>query len=230
MKTRKIAIDGVASSGKSTVGKILGDKLGYEFIDSGLLYRLATFIAIEQGLKNSEFDKAVSNFNVDIVGGKIFLNGKEIPLDKLRDKGVDALVSPVSEHPMVREVITNELRRIAESKNVVMVGRDIGSVVLPDAFLKIFLTATLEERASRRFKELIHKGINTTFEEVYENLKTRDMIDSGRSVAPLTVPKDAYVIDTTNLTVDEVITLILEFIKGKEYALRNNKNYSETLF
>jgi Cytidylate kinase len=86
MKTRKIAIDGVASSGKSTVGKILGDKLGYEFIDSGLLYRLATFIAIEQGLKNSEFDKAVSNFNVDIVGGKIFLNGKEIPLDKLRDK------------------------------------------------------------------------------------------------------------------------------------------------
>lgn len=230
MKTRKIAIDGVASSGKSTVGKILADKLGYEFIDSGLLYRLATYIAIQKGLKNGEFSKAVSNFNVEIMDEKIFLNGNEIESDKLRDKSVDELVSPVSEDPIVREVITNELRKIAESKNVVMVGRDIGSFVLKDAFLKIFLTATLEERASRRFKELVLKGINVTFEEVYENLKTRDIIDSSRSVAPLTIPRDAYVIDTTNLTVDEVITLIMEFIKGKEYALRNSQDYSDSLF
>ncbi|BAL80564.1 (d)CMP kinase [Caldisericum exile] len=230
MKTRKIAIDGVASSGKSTIGKILAERLNYEFIDSGFLYRLATLIALEKDLKKGEYSLAVTDFNVDIKDGKIFLDGDEVPLTKLRDKNIDALVSPVSEDSTVREVITKELQRISEEKNVVMVGRDIGSVVLPDAFLKIFLTATLEERASRRFKELILQGVNTTFEEVYENLKMRDIIDSSRSVAPLTIPKDAYVIDTTNLKIDEVITLIMEFIRGKEYALRNSKNYSDSLF
>ncbi|MGC9100427.1 MAG: (d)CMP kinase [Caldisericum sp.] len=230
MKTRKIAIDGVASSGKSTVGRILAERLNYEFIDSGLLYRLATLNAVLKGLKKEEYPLAVSDFNVDIKDGKIFLNGNEVSLSKLRDKSIDVLVSPVSEDPTVREVITKELQRIADKSNVVMVGRDIGTVVLPDAFLKIFLTATLEERASRRFKELILKGVDTTYQEVYENLKMRDIIDSSRSVAPLTVPEDAYVIDTTNLTIDEVITLIMEFIKGKEYALRNSQNYSDSLF
>lgn len=230
MKTRKIAIDGVASSGKSTVGRILAERLNYEFIDSGLLYRLATLNAVLKGLKKEEYPLAVSDFNVDIKDGKIFLNGNEVSLSKLRDKSIDVLVSPVSEDPAVREVITKELQRIADKSNVVMVGRDIGTVVLPNAFLKIFLTATLEERASRRFKELILKGVDTTYQEVYENLKMRDIIDSSRSVAPLTVPEDAYVIDTTNLTIDEVITLIMEFIKGKEYALRNSQNYSDSLF
>ncbi|PMP82404.1 MAG: (d)CMP kinase [Caldisericum exile] len=230
MKTRKIAIDGVASSGKSTVGRILAERLNYEFIDSGLLYRLATLNVVLKGLKKEEYPLAVSDFNVDIKEGKIFLNGNEVSLSKLRDKSIDVLVSPVSEDPTVREVITKELQRIADKSNVVMVGRDIGTVVLPNAFLKIFLTATLEERASRRFKELILKGIDTTYQEVYENLKMRDIIDSSRSVAPLTVPEDAYVIDTTNLTIDEVITLIMEFIKGKEYALRNSQNYSDSLF
>ncbi|MFU2158162.1 MAG: (d)CMP kinase [Caldisericum sp.] len=230
MKTRKIAIDGVASSGKSTVGRILAERLNYEFIDSGLLYRLATLNAVLKGLKKEEYPLAVSDFNVDIKEGKIFLNGNEVSLSKLRDKSIDVLVSPVSEDPAVREVITKELQRIADKSNVVMVGRDIGTVVLPNAFLKIFLTATLEERASRRFKELILKGVDTTYQEVYENLKMRDIIDSSRSVAPLTVPEDAYVIDTTNLTIDEVITLIMEFIKGKEYALRNSQNYSDSLF
>ncbi|MGB9769364.1 MAG: (d)CMP kinase [Caldisericum sp.] len=230
MKTRKIAIDGVASSGKSTVGRILAERLNYEFIDSGLLYRLATLNVVLKGLKKEEYPLAVSDFNVDIKEGKIFLNGNEVSLSKLRDKSIDVLVSPVSEDPAVREVITKELQRIADKSNVVMVGRDIGTVVLPDAFLKIFLTATLEERASRRFKELILKGVDTTYQEVYENLKMRDIIDSSRSVAPLTVPEDAYVIDTTNLTIDEVITLIMEFIKGKEYALRNSQNYSDSLF
>ncbi|MGB9794079.1 MULTISPECIES: (d)CMP kinase [Caldisericum] len=230
MKTRKIAIDGVASSGKSTVGRILAERLNYEFIDSGLLYRLATLNVVLKGLKKEEYPLAVSDFNVDIKEGKIFLNGNEVSLSKLRDKSIDVLVSPVSEDPAVREVITKELQRIADKSNVVMVGRDIGTVVLPNAFLKIFLTATLEERASRRFKELILKGVDTTYQEVYENLKMRDIIDSSRSVAPLTVPEDAYVIDTTNLTIDEVITLIMEFIKGKEYALRNSQNYSDSLF
>lgn len=230
MKTRQIAIDGVSSSGKTTVGKIVAERLGYEFIDSGLLYRLATKIVIDKNLPKEKYAEALLGASIDIVNGKVLLNEKEVPIEELRSKEVDELVSPVSEDPKVREEITDLLRKIASSKNVVMVGRDIGSVVLKDAFLKVFLTATLEERANRRFKELFLRGENITFEEVYENLKKRDVIDSTREVAPLKVPEDAYVIDTTMLSIEEVVTLIFEFIKGKEYALRNSQNYSDTLF
>jgi len=230
MKTRQIAIDGVASSGKSTIGRILAENLGYEFIDSGLLYRLATFFAIEKNLNYDNFKFALDRVEIDIENGKLFVNGKEFNTELLRTQSVDTLVSPVSADPTIRDKVTEHLRKIASNKNVVMVGRDIGSVVLKDAFLKIFLTATLEERALRRFKELISKGVNVTFKEVYENLKTRDMIDSGRSVAPLTIPKDAYVIDTTDLTIDEVIKLILTFLKGKEYALQHSQSHSDSLF
>ena len=230
MKTRQIAIDGVSSSGKTTVGKIVAERLGYEFIDSGLLYRLATKIVLDRELPKERYAEALNGVSVDIVEGTIIVDGSVFPMDLLRTKEVDELVSPVSEDPKVREEITDLLRKIASSKNVVMVGRDIGSVVLKDAFLKVFLTATLEERANRRFKELFLKGENITFEEVYENLKKRDIIDSTREVAPLKVPEDAYVIDTTMLSIEEVVTLIFEFIKGKEYALRNSQNYSDTLF
>ncbi len=230
MKTRQIAIDGVSSSGKTTVGKIVAERLGYEFIDSGLLYRLATKIVLDRELPKERYAEALNGVSVDIVEGKIIVDGSVFPMDLLRTKEVDELVSPVSEDPKVREEITDLLRKIASSKNVVMVGRDIGSVVLKDAFLKVFLTATLEERANRRFKELFLRGENITFEEVYENLKKRDVIDSTREVAPLKVPEDAYVIDTTMLSIEEVVTLIFEFIKGKEYALRNSQNYSDTLF
>jgi len=230
MKTRQIAIDGVSSSGKTTVGKIVAERLGYEFIDSGLLYRLATKIVLDRELPKEKYAEALLGASIDIVNGKVLLNEKEVPIEELRSKEVDELVSPVSEDPKVREEITDLLRKIASSKNVVMVGRDIGSVVLKGAFLKVFLTATLEERANRRFKELFLRGENITFEEVYENLKKRDVIDSTREVAPLKVPEDAYVIDTTMLSIEEVVTLIFEFIKGKEYALRNSQNYSDTLF
>mgnify|MGYP000985099699 CR=1 FL=1 len=230
MKTRQIAIDGVSSSGKTTVGKIVAERLGYEFIDSGLLYRLATKIVLDRELPKEKYAEALLGASIDIVNGKVLLNEKEVPIEELRSKEVDELVSPVSEDPKVREEITDLLRQIASSKNVVMVGRDIGSVVLKDAFLKVFLTATLEERANRRFKELFLRGENITFEEVYENLKKRDIIDSTREFAPLKVPEDAYVVDTTMLSIEEVVTLIFEFIKGKEYALRNSQNYSDTLF
>ncbi len=233
MKVRHIAIDGVASSGKTTVGKILSKKLNYEFIDSGLFYRFATYRVIELNkdpllgmakLSKDKYKEALSGISIDFKDGKLYVDGLEFPLHLLRQQMVDELVSPVSEDASIRESITSILRNIASNKNVVMVGRDIGSVVLKDAFLKVFLTATLEERAKRRFKELIANGVETTFSKVYENLKLRDMVDSSRSIAPLIVPKDAYVIDTTDKTVEEVIELILTFMKAKEYALQHSKN------
>ncbi len=231
-KNSAIAIDGDSGSGKSTVGKLVAEKLGYEFIDSGLLYRAATFVII--GLKKEssreEWVKIVENTNFDLRENHVVIDGKEIPVDSLRSKDVDALVSPVSTIAEVRNSVNKILRRIASNRNVVMVGRDIGSVVLKDAFLKIYLTASLRERANRRFKELINKGVQITFEEVMQNLKNRDIIDSSRSVAPLLVAKDAYVIDTTNLSVEDVVDKILQFFKGKEYALRSDTRISKSNF
>jgi cytidylate kinase len=220
-KNRSIAIDGDSGSGKSTVGKLVAEKLGYEFVDSGLLYRAATFVIISDNLseEKNKWVNLIENTSFDLKNGTVIINGKKISIEDLRNKRVDSLVSPVSTVKEVRDSVNRILKNIAHSRDVVMVGRDIGSVVFKDAFLKIYLTATIHERANRRFKELIKKGVKTSFEEVFENLKKRDTIDSSRDIAPLTVPNDAYVIDTTNLTVEEVVNRIMQFIRGKEYAL-----------
>ncbi len=232
MKTnRNIAIDGDSGSGKSTVGKKLSEKLGFVFIDSGLFYRAATFSIIRNKAKDKKhmWKSIIENTDISFDNGNILLNGSEIPVDLLRTAEVDNLVSPVSTIPEIRTKITEMLRNSAKHRNVIMVGRDIGSVVLKNAFLKIYLTATLTERANRRYKELVKKGIyTTTFEEVLNNLKERDLIDSTRNVAPLKIPNDAYVIDTTNIGIYEVVAKILQFYRGKEYALRNNSCNSKS--
>ena len=227
-ENRAIAIDGDSGSGKSTVGKLIGEKLGYEFVDSGLLYRAATLAIIQEGMeeKKDKWASIIEKTRFDLNNGKVIMNSKEISFEKLRSKEVDSLVSPVSTVKEVRESVNNVLRKIASDKNVVMVGRDIGSVVLKNAFLKIYLTANLRERANRRFRELFEKGINISFKDVMENLTKRDVIDSSRNIAPLTVANDAYVIDTTNLSVNEVVNKIMQFIKGREYALQNNTRIS----
>ncbi len=227
---RNIAIDGDSGSGKSTVGRSVASKLRFDFIDSGLFYRAATLAIILSG--NAENPKkwveTMNNTEIEYENGKVIINGEETNIDKLRSREVDNLVSPVSTVPEIRSIITEMLRKVANKKNVVMVGRDIGSVVLKDAFLKIYLTATLEERANRRFKELVGKGIKTTFEEVLENLKNRDLIDSTRKTAPLVIPKDAYVIDTTEIGIEEVVKKIMDFYEAKEYAIRNNALHSKS--
>jgi cytidylate kinase len=148
----------------------------------------------------------------------------------LHSTEVDALVSPVSAIEGVRLIITDLLRSIALNKSIVMVGRDIGTVVLKDAFLKVYLAATYEERALRRFKELIGKGITISYREVLKNIRERDLIDSSRSYSPLSIANDAYVIDTTNLSVGEVVGKILSFLDGREYALRNSAYNRKTSF
>ncbi len=227
-ENRAIAIDGDSGSGKSTVGKLIGEKLGYEFVDSGLLYRAATLAVIKEGMeeKKDKWASIIEKTRFDLNNGKVIMNDKEVSFEKLRSKEVDSLVSPVSTVKEVRESVNNVLRKIASDKNVVMVGRDIGSVVLKNAFLKIYLTANLRERANRRFRELFKKGTKISFEEVMKNLTKRDAIDSSRNIAPLTVANDAYVIDTTNLSVNEVVNKIMQFIKGREYALQNNTRIS----
>ena len=218
-----IAIDGDSGSGKTTIGKLLARKIGFEFIDSGLLYRAATYaiIAHKKNKDKKSWVDIIKNSSFDIRQNTVFIDKKGFSQDELHTKEIDDLVSSVSTVKDIRAIITKILRNIADGKNVVMAGRDIGSVVLKEAFLKIYITATLRVRAERRYKELINKGNIITFDEVLRNLKKRDTIDSSRSVSPLIIPEDAYVIDTSTLLPEKVIEKIIQFIKGREYDLRS---------
>lgn len=221
MKT--IAIDGFSSTGKSTVAKQLAKQLGYVYIDSGAMYRAVTLFALhnyffddnklnEQALV-SELDAIDIDFSFDLNDQKshIYLNGKNVE-HLIRGMEVSNRVSHVAAIPKVREKLVALQRKMSKTQNVIMDGRDIGSVVFPDADLKFFMTATPEERARRRFKELKAKGDDISFEEVLENLKMRDDIDSSRSHSPLIQTKDAIVIDNTSLSQEEQLQLIRAYI------------------
>jgi len=221
-KNKDVAIDGDAGSGKSTVGKLLAERIQFEFIDSGLLYRAFAYVVLKECTGKSgkkELVDVIQNIGFDLKERVVYIDGKDVNEAELRKKEVDDLVSPVSTVKEIREIITDKLRKIADSKNVVMAGRDIGSVVLKNAFLKIYLTAPIEVRAKRRHKELLEKGVNITFEEVLNGLKNRDVIDSNRDISPLTIPQDAYVIDTNYLSPGQVVDKIIQFLKGREYVV-----------
>lgn len=221
-KERHIAIDGDSSSGKTTVGKILSRKLSYTFIDSGLFYRAVTALILRKNAqeKSEQWIEIADSVSIILCNDSIYIDNVKINKRELYMREVDELVSPISTIKEIRDIITKDLRENSEGKNVVMSGRDIGTVVLKDAFLKIYLTANIEVRASRRFNELTAKGVKITYNEVLENLKKRDMIDSSRVYAPLSIARDAFVIDTTEMNVDDVVTKIILFLKGKEYAVR----------
>ena len=216
-----VAVDGPAGSGKGTVAKLISEKLGFVNIDTGATFRCIALAMIQKDIKKEEEDKIKELLNhIDInmkPDGTILLNG-EIVTDRIRENDVNTLVSPISVIKIVRDKLLDVQRKIAEGKNVVMEGRDIGTVVFPDADVKIYLDASPEERAKRRLKQNQEKGIQTSYEEVLKNIIDRDKRDSSREIAPLKQADDAIYLDSTPLSIEEVVEKIIDIIKAKRNA------------
>ena len=218
-----ITIDGPSGSGKSTIAKKVSEKLGFEYLGTGAMYRSITLFLLENGvdIKN---EKETENFvnrpsftsSLDLKqeNSKIFINNNDVS-EKIREPIITDNVSQVSSYGFVRELLVDKQRKMSKGRNIILDGRDTGSVVFPNADLKIFLTASVEERAKRRFKE--SKGIS--YDEVYKSIEKRDYLDSTREISPLTVPENAEVIDSTNLNIDEIVNLVENKIKEKRNVL-----------
>ena len=211
-----IAIDGHSACGKSTTAKALAKALNYIYIDTGAMYRAVTLYFIRNNvdwLNKIDLSEDLAKINVEfrIIGGEnvTFLNGKNVE-DDIRGLGVSNAVSPVSRIGQVREKLVSLQKEMAAKKGVVMDGRDIGTVVIPDAELKFFMTADLDKRVERRVDELLNRGIEASFETVKNNVKQRDEIDSSREISPLKKAEDAIEIDTTNLLLDEQVNSVVE--------------------
>jgi cytidylate kinase len=214
-----IAIDGPAASGKSTIGELLAKALGYLYFDTGAMYRAVTLTALERGIAVQE-EAAVTalaqQMQIDVVpptesDGRqytVLAGGRDVTWE-IRGLDVDRAVSPVSAYSGVRAALTAQQRRIGRKGRVVMVGRDIGTVVLPRAELKIYLEATPEERARRRHREIEARGEDADYDRILNSMRRRDRIDSGRALAPLRPAEDAVVIDTTGLTIEQVLERVL---------------------
>jgi CMP/dCMP kinase len=225
MKTPNIiAIDGPAASGKSTIGKRLADDLGYLFFDTGVMYRAVTWIALQRGVDvgdETEVTRLAVETPIDVapiskMDGRacdVLVDGIDITWEVRRPE-VDANVSVVSAYPGVRQALSQQQRRIGQRGRVVMVGRDIGTVVLPEADLKIYLDASARERARRRYKEIIARGEEADFKEILSKVRARDRIDSTRAVAPLRPAEDAIIIDSDRMSADQVFKRIKELCNG----------------
>jgi len=226
MKKITIAIDGFSSTGKSTVAKELAKALSYIYVDTGAMYRAVTWYAITNGfITDDKFDKEALTKVLDDIDLKfkfdealgyaaIYLNGKNIE-DKIRTMEVSKLVSPIAEISEIRSKLVAMQKEMGKDKGVVMDGRDIGTVVFPDAELKLFMTASAEKRATRRYKELLDKGHKVTFEEVLENVEKRDYIDSHREDSPLVQADDAIYFDNSNLGLKNQFERILSLAKRR---------------
>ncbi|MFN3134474.1 MAG: (d)CMP kinase [Candidatus Kryptonium sp.] len=221
-----IAIDGPAGSGKSTTARLLAQKLGYTYIDTGAMYRALTLKVLESNVDPSDEDsivKLAENTKIDLVyengNLKVILDDRDVT-DKIRTPEVTSLVSIVSAHPKVRDIMVKKQRELGKDGGVVIDGRDIGTVVFPNADLKIFMTADVKERAKRRQKELISKGFKIEIEKLIKEIEERDELDSKREIAPLKKADDAIEIDTTNLTIEEQVELVLR----KAYELINQNS------
>ncbi|PGB03245.1 (d)CMP kinase [Bacillus toyonensis] len=219
-KRISIAIDGPAAAGKSTVAKVVAKKLSYVYIDTGAMYRAITYAALEQkvDIENEEkLMEVVKNVNIEFQQGEntqlVFLNGQDVS-EVIRTPDVTNRVSIVAKHRLVREEMVRRQQELAEKGGVVMDGRDIGTHVLPDAEVKIFMLASVEERAERRHLENINKGFDSNLEQLKEEIAQRDKLDSEREVSPLKKADDALELDTTSLSIEEVVQKIMGIVSG----------------
>ena len=214
-----IAIDGPAGSGKGTLAKALAKKLNLVNIDTGATYRCVALKAIRNGIKVEDEEKIIEiakDIDIDLLeDGTVLMDGEDVTKE-IRSKEVTEIVSPISSIVKVRELMVDKQREIAKGKDVVMEGRDITTVVFPDAKYKFYLDASLESRAERRYKENLEKGIEMSYEEVYENIKARDYNDMHKEVGSLMRTDDQIYIDTTNLTVDEEVEIIEKVVNNEE--------------
>lgn len=217
-----VAIDGPAGAGKSSVAKAVGKQLGLMYVDTGALYRTVALAALKKGIDASskaEVEVLLKEISVEMdfseTGGQVvLLNGEDVS-GLIRTQQVSMAASDISALPVVREYLLDLQRNIAKTKSVIMDGRDIGTVVLPNAQVKIFLTASPESRAERRYKELAEKGEKTTVKDVLREVVKRDYNDTNRKAAPLRPAEDSVLVDTTNMTFDESVEAVAKIIRER---------------
>lgn len=226
LKKITIAIDGFSSTGKSTLAKQLAKALGYVYVDTGAMYRAVTLFAMQNNyVSENHLDKEALvynlpnvtlefQFNPDLGFAEMYLNGKNVELD-IRTLDVSRFVSKVAEISEVRAKLVEQQQQMGKNKAIVMDGRDIGTVVFPNAELKVFMTASPETRAKRRFDELLEKGQSITFADVLQNVKERDYIDTHREDSPLVKADDAVVVDNSAMNREEQFDLVLNLAKEK---------------
>ncbi|KPV43552.1 (d)CMP kinase [Alicyclobacillus ferrooxydans] len=216
-----IAVDGPAGAGKSTVARAVAKRLGLLYVDTGAMYRTVAWLAVRFGVKATDenglvrlLDEYPVEFRRDATEGTlaVFFQGRDIT-PELRSPDVSAIVSPLSVHPRVRERLTSIQRDLRKNTGVVMDGRDIGTVVMPDADVKVFLTASLNERARRRAEEFALKGHTVEESEIRDSMAERDERDSSRDIAPLRPAMDAHILDSTGKSIDEVVAQILNWVR-----------------
>lgn len=215
MSKISIAIDGPAAAGKSTVAKIIAEKLSYIYIDTGAMYRAITYKALQSKCELSDesaLNELLANTKIDLLPGEkgqlVFLDGQEVT-NEIRSAEVTNQVSIVAKHRLIRKEMVKRQQQFGANGGVVMDGRDIGTHVLPDAEIKVFLLASVQERAERRYQENLEKGFPADLEKLKQEIAARDKLDSEREVAPLKKAEDAVEIDTTSLSIEEVVEKIL---------------------
>lgn len=221
MNTMTIAIDGPAAAGKSTVAKKVAEKLSFIYVDTGAMYRALTWKALNHGVSLEDeagLAHLLSQSDLNLVqsdsGQRVILDQRDVS-EEIRTAEVTNQVSIVAKHKNVREEMVQRQQELVKDKGVVMDGRDIGTHVLPDAEVKIFMIASVEERAERRHKENLEKGFPSDLNQLKEEIRKRDEIDSNREIAPLVKAEDAIEIDTTSMNIDEVVAGILNIVKEK---------------
>ena len=221
-KTYSIAIDGPAGAGKSTIARRLAKELGYQYVDTGAIYRTVAYFMDLLGISPKDVagvERYIDELTVEIQYNekgeqRMIMNGMDVS-DDIRTQDISQKASLVSAHAVVRDVMLDMQRNVAKKNNVIMDGRDIGTVVLPRANVKIFLTASVEVRAKRRYDELVAKDTKADLNKIQEEIRQRDHQDITRPIAPLKQARDAILVDTSNMTINEVVTALLRIIKEK---------------